>query len=764
MKYKNSLKLSQKITSRGHTLLELAIALPVLIVFGLGLLDISNYYRSKSAIQQAAEETLRCLASIDDCGVKPLPSIALYRISEVSGALNGTLPYFTPEGSIDVFTPDGKRATEFSIEYLSEALTSAPRVLKERTYSASFDAPFLLKTPNTEVSYNSAAGSYTVTNAVIRNLNISGNSTLSPNNRTVQLAFTTPQPPAEPNTPCYVGKIEGEPCESKEQENIENYFMLILEGIAKNGTIGEKSHVDLSIVATATSKQKNLGGQVFQNPGTDEGGYEPFIPRGSHYFTGKNIPKGLGEFKGHADGILLKYNTTYKIILDLRDDSDGTWQPTKAMLIYPEYKIENRTFHCVNDFTKKELELSFWQKENLCLLEENEKISFNSLRAEKAVLSFMAGEETSAGRPVKPLTCVDEENTLKDPEFYADPATCNGQRVALLCKGTTVVPNIPNIGVADDTSRTSDGVITSSSSALLLCPHENFQITGWRTTTKVINQSDISSIKFPVQHRQDCRSEVDNKKLIPTALEHFKNIKVIGSEKLQPEKQFTFPSEDITLTEKIEKYSCFKTASININAYLDQDKVHSKLKHPGCGGDTVLKSKLGSSVPEKIKKGISFRKSTERYSTELHKSIDSCQEKDIQYSSSEEGFNERPLQIPYIPLAEAKHYCKSHKINCSYSLVSFNASEKNYLKTFLLEKAKVKGQSLIQALTNSYGLKNVSITPKAYQNEAGQEVVAVTVKGHVASLLKNMVVGSEQLKIEYSSSRISERGLMKNGY
>lgn len=67
---------------KGFSILEQAIAIPVIVFFALGAVDITNYFKAKSALQEGVKKTLRCLTPLDgECNVyTPPQTVPAYNI------------------------------------------------------------------------------------------------------------------------------------------------------------------------------------------------------------------------------------------------------------------------------------------------------------------------------------------------------------------------------------------------------------------------------------------------------------------------------------------------------------------------------------------------------------------------------------------------------------------------------------------------------------------------------------------------------------
>jgi hypothetical protein len=749
--------------TRGITLLETAIAIPVLVTVVLGLLDISNYYRSKAAIQQASEETLRCLASLEDCASLPAPNgEPLYEIRATSGSTTTSLPLVRLGGTVTGLTPQRINATSFRAEYLSSVhATGIGRTILENTYTPEINASYLVRSPNTNVGLR-ANGTYDVTGE-IKNLSFS-ESTINPTNRNLTINFVTPKKlPYDSNVTnrCVVGSLETfERCTSTERENLSNFFMILLEGTAQNGISGNISEITLALQNQLTGEVTQLGGQQFQDPGLGHSAPEPFLPRGGKLYvatTPQLLPSG-SEFSTYRH-LPLNYDTPYRLTMNLTRASSAAWELTGAKLVLPTYKRQEFKETCPQDLSGASIDALSMPNNQHCPLQEesSKKIEFLSVKGTSPVHATrgQSGEKQEAGH----LDC--NAPIPNNPELSISPPECRNLEETVPCKVTTVIPGIPNYGVPE----TSDeqGRVTASSTAANVCDaplSAGFTPLWWNVATATINSSDLASSDRISVERTDCLHEPADTDLIPAKLRNFHHITITGREvssraensrdfvKFQSGKSFS------------PQYECFKPRTVTISEYLFDD---APFGYPGeydCATAIQKQGQLSAQATEILTFNISTVRSKNRYNVGPKAAVPQCYKPHDLITELVGELRETPLPISPLTLKNAKAYCASQGISCTYNLVSYTAKNTNELYTFQLAKAQQKGENLLKAVASKHGLINGKITPGATINAEGQEVVSVAASAEIPSLLKGLVPGGGTTVVRYFSSRVSERGLL----
>jgi len=751
------------IPSRGSTLLETAIVLPVLIIVSLGLLDISNYYRTKAAIQQASEETLRCLASLEDCATPPAPGgEPLYQIRATSGTTTTSLPLVRLGGTVTGLTPQRISATSFDVQYLSSVTTTGiGRTLLENTYRPEINASYLLRSNDTRVGLR-ADGTYDVT-GTITSLPFS-NDTVTPANRTLAITFVTPgKLPYESDTVnrCVVGSLDTyERCSGIERNNIGNYFMFLLEGTARNGTLGSISEVTLSLENQITGEVTRLGGQQFQNPGIGRSAREPFLPRGGLYYTNttpQTIP-ARSEFSSYRK-LPLDYNTPYRLTLSLTNSSSADWQLTGAKLVLPVYQQQDFTEICPGHLSSASIKTLKIPDNTLCPLEADsvKKLEFLSTNGSAPIQASRGtpGEKKEIGF----LKC---EDPLPDnPELSVSPLECATIDKTEPCAGETVIAGIPNYGVPE--SADEQGRIISSETATKVCNvtiPEGSTARWWNIATTRIDQSRITQLDRISITRADCLTEPDDSELIPAPLRKFHHIVVTGREvSSTPEDARDFikyqPGKKLS-----PHYECFRPRTVSIHEYLSNDTPFGHAGEYDCATASRKKEQLLSQSNEILTFDIATLPSKNRYPIEPGVRIPQCYRPEDSVTELVGELTDTPLSIAPLPIESARAYCSSHGLSCTYKLLSFTSGSSNELHTFQLAKAEKKGDELLKAVASRHGMVHGKITPAVRLNAQGQEEVSVSASAEVPSLLKGILPGKGTSLVQYYSARVSERGLL----
>ena len=563
--------------SQGSTLLELAVVIPVLTVITLGLLDISNYYRSKSAIQQASEETLRCLASLEDCATLPTPGgEALYEVRAVSGTTTTSLPLVRLNGTVTGLTPERVSATSFDVQYLSSVyLTGFGRTLLEATYRPLVNITYLVRSADNSTRVGLKADqTYDVTGDQIAMT--SAQNTVSPDLRTISIPFRTH--PAISSTSdvmnrCVIGSLEsGKLCENIERNNLRNYFMLLLEGTAKDGVQGAISVVNLTVRNDLTGQVYDLGSQQFQNPGPGRSAFESFLPRGAKYFTTTTpelMPNG-SEYTIYEKTLLLNYDTPHTLNIRLQDTSSARWQLTSAKLVLPKYEEKVFNEFCPTYMSAESIKRLTLPNAKDCQLsaESTEKIKFLVTSGNVQVMATQ-GEEGEK-KDVGIVGC--QDSIPKRSDLSVAPAECEDLKKIVSCSDNTMVSGVPNYGVPEKAD--VDGRITSSVSATEVCGADipdGFIPQWWNVATMRINELDLAQIEPLSIMRADCLTEPSDSELIPVSLRPFHHITVNGrsvSSKPQDDRDFVKYQEGKDVS---PNYDCFKKRTIAIADYLSND-------------------------------------------------------------------------------------------------------------------------------------------------------------------------------------------------
>jgi hypothetical protein len=752
------------IRSSGSTLLETAIVLPVLIVVGLGLLDISNYYRTKAAIQQASEETLRCLASLEDCASPP-PSGGepLYQVRATSGTTTTSFPLVRLGGTVTGLTPQRIAANSFDVQYLSSVtITGSGRTIFEKTYRPLINAGYLVRSRDTRVGLK-GDGTYDVTGTV-SNIPFR-ESTVSPGNRSLSLTFITPAEfPWESNTVnrCVVGSLDNfERCTSTERSNTENFFMILLEGTARNGTSGNISEVTLSLENQITGEVRRLGGQQFRNPGPGRSSSEPFLPRGGRYYrstTPQLIPPAGSEFSSYSD-LALNYNTPYRLTISLTSTSSANWELTGAKLVLPNYQKQDFKEVCPVYLSRASIEELKIPDNRLCPLEKEsiERFVFLSVTGQSPIHPSLGdeGEKKKVGL----LKC--EDQIPDDPELTVSPLECSNLDDTVPCSGETILSGIPNYGIPENGDE--QGRIMASPTAAETCNAtipEGFTTRWWNVTTAKLNASNLDHLDEVSVTRTDCLTEPEDSDLIPAPLRKFHHITVTGREiSSNPEspRDFVKYQSGKALS---PHYECFKPRTVSVSEYLSND---APFGHPGeydCATAARRKEQLLKQSNEILRFDITTSQSRNRYNPEPGVQIPQCYKPEDSVTELAGNLSETPLSIAPLPLENARAYCASHGLSCTYKLVSFSAVSTNELSTFQLAKAEKKGADLLKAVASRHGMINGKILPGVRLNASGQEEVSVSASAEVPSLLKGILPGKGTTVVRYFSARVSERGLL----
>lgn len=759
----NSIKI-RILSSRGSTLLETAIVLPVVVIIGLGLLDISNYYRTRAAIQQASEETLRCLASLEDCASLPVPGgEPLYQIRATAGTTTTSLPLVRLGGTVTGLTPQRIRATSFDVEYLSSVTaTGTGRKVLENTYTPEINASYLVRSGDTRVGLR-ADGTYDVT-GTITSLPFAQN-TVTPGNRTLSISFVTPGTfPWEPNTVnrCVVGSLNSyERCTNTERQNIGNFFMLLLEGTARNGAAGTISEVTISLENRRTGEVIPLGGQQFQNPGSGRSAREPFLPRGGIYYRNTTpgvIPAFGSEFSIYSR-LLLDYNTPYRLTLSLTSASSADWELTGAKLVLPTYQKQDFKKTCPGHLSGASIEKLKIPDNTLCPLEPEtmKTVQFLSVNGSSPV-------QASRGAPgdkkeIGSLKC--EDPLPENPELSVTPVECTTIDQTIPCLGETVIPGIPNYGVAE--TGDEQGRILESATAARTCNAmigDGFTTRWWNVAKRRIDASDLTQLDGVSVTRTDCLTEPDDRDLIPAKLRKFYHLSVTGREVTSsPENARDFvkyqPGKEIS-----PHYACFKPRTVSISEYLSND---TPFGYPGeydCATASQKKAQLISQSNKILTFDISTAPSKNRYNIDPKAQIPQCYKPEDSVTELVGELSDTPLSVAPMPLENARAYCASRGLSCTFNLVSYTAGSTNELYTFQLARAEKKGDELLRAVASRHGMINGKITPNVRLNTQGQEEVSVTASAEVPSLLKGVMPGRGTTVVKYYSARVSERGLL----
>jgi hypothetical protein len=750
-------------TSRGITLLETAIVLPVLVIVALGLLDISNYYRSKAAIQQASEETLRCLASLEDCAALPAPGgVPLYEVKATSGTTRTSLPLVRLGGTVTGLTPQRVSAASFDVQYLSSVhATGIGQTVLENTYRPEINAPYLVRSTDTRVGLR-ADGTYDVTGE-IRNLPFSED-TVNPANRNLIVTFVTPDSLAFQSNVvnrCVVGSLDTyERCSSIERTNRGNYFMLLLEGTARNGISGKISEVTISLENQITGEVTQLGGQQFQDPGIGRSTRESFLPRGASFFknTTPELIPAKSEFSQYKR-LPLAYNTPYRLTLSLTDKSSANWQLTSAKLVSPTYQKQELKETCPGDLSGASIDALVMPDNVHCPLqpESLKKIEFLSVDGKSPIHANRgkSGEKRTIGL----RNC--DDPLPEDPELSVSPLECRTIEETVPCTGSTVITGVPNYGVPENGDE--HGRVTSSPTADEVCKAtvpEGFSSQWWNVATSRIHKANLADINGISVTRADCLTEPADNELIPAQLRRFHHIAVTAREIFSnPENARDFveyqPGKKIS-----PHYECFTPRTVTISEYLSND---TPFGYPGeydCATATRKQAQLRSESTAILTFDISTSPSRNRYNVDSGVRVPNCYKPEDSITELVGELTETPLSIDPLPMESARAYCSSRGLSCTYTLVSFTGGATNELYTFELARAGKKGEELLKAVASRHGLTNGKITPGASLNAQGQEVVSVAASAEVPSLLKGLIPGGGTTVVRYSSSRVSERGLL----
>jgi hypothetical protein len=605
-------------------------------------------------------------------------------------------------------------------------------------------------------------GTYEVTGD-IRNISFP-ESTITPTNRSITVSFVTPgKLPYESNTinRCVIGSLNTyKRCSETERGNLRNYFMLLLEGTARNGISGSKSEVTLSLQNQITGEVNQLGGQQFQDPGFGRSAREPFLPRGGLLYkatTPRLIPSE-SEFSLYSR-LPLTYDTPYRLTLTLTNASSANWELTGAKIASPPYQQQEYKETCPNDLSGASIQALIMPDNIHCPLhhESENNIEFLSVKGESPIYAVRG--KSGEKQPIGLLDC--DDPIPKNPELSVSPLECRNIDETAPCNGTTVIPGVPNYGVpetGDEQER-----ITSSPTAAKVCNatiSEGFTLQWWNVAKTSIDDSDLPQIDQISVTRSDCLTEPGESELIPAPLRKFEHIKVTKREVSSSSEN----SRDFVKYQTGKKvsphYECFKPRTVTISEYLSND---APFGYPGeydCATAMQKQTQLRSQATEILTFEISTSPSKNRYNVDPKAPVPNCYKPKDSITELVGELNDTPLPIGPLPLDSAKAYCSSRGLSCTYKLVSFTANNTNELYTFQLAKAQKKGEELLKAVASRHGLTNEKITPGASLNADGQEVVSVSTSADVPSLLKGIVPGGGTTTVRYSSSRVSERGLL----
>jgi Flp pilus assembly protein TadG len=733
---------AKKPLSYGATLLELALAIPVMIGLMLGALDLANYYRSKTAIQQASEEVLRCLASLTDCSQSPnANNEALYQIYSYSDTPEATLPYMRLNGTITGSVYPNIQATEYTVQYVA----SANVINNGKTTLPTASVSYTVRSSQGAVNLTSN-GTYSLSNAgYVQNIALPGNSTVSPTNRTVVIRFTTPPVPTElrnNGSRCVVDSLNNAitnngTCNQAEINGTSNFFMLLLEGTASGGQIGEKSTVEMDVRETSGTDTFDLTGQIFNNPGSNESAREPFVPRGATYFSTNNSSwtHPTSEYRGHKHSLKLKYNTRYEVVLRLTPNSTASWRPSALKIALPRYENDTRDFNCKDEDT-----VSVTHQTGLTLPNDTVcKLSDDDAK-------YLAYLTKNGANPV----IAHASPETKDPSIQD----------TIPCQGETIVAGIPNYGIPENPD--ADGVVKSSNVASGVCGSlpPNTTPVSFNIANATVRISDLKDIEAPIARRRNCHSEPGDSELIPEDLKRFHHIAV--SRRLEKNNHSDFVKYD-TSRDQISDYACFNVRTVNVEDYLNENFGASTFSNNElqCNDAlSVMKSmeRLASPV---VRPTVTMHKSAKRYKVPTDATIPSCLSPNDLYIGLTEDLTQRPLNVGAMKLEQAKEYCAKNNLSCSYKLLSFTDLSKNELHTFKTEKARAKGNALLAAISSKYGLTEAIVNPTATLTAEGAELVSVTTSAKVPSIIKRLFSpNNNSMVVSYSAQRMSERGLL----